>query len=180
MLNLVRVMGDYWHEDRDEVSALGELVAAAKDLSSVRALDEIQRRLVEFVLENDFAATPLVMAVPPGPHREAHPVPAFAATVAAALGVDLADVMTRQNPTARLRYTPLEARQSVVEAAGYTVTGDVSGRSVVLVDDVILTGTTLRHLAALLSAAGAVDVSAVVVCRTRRSSGPRTAGPATP
>ena len=62
----------------------------------------------------------------------------------------------------------------MVESAGYVVTGDVAGRSVVLVDDVVLTGTTLGFLAELLVDAGALEVIAVVVCRTRLAPAPRT------
>ncbi|MEZ5243686.1 MAG: phosphoribosyltransferase family protein [Acidimicrobiales bacterium] len=172
MLTRVHVMGSYWSDDADRRSALGALVADAKDLESEAALDELRRRLVDFVGALALGENPVVVPVPPGPHRDAHPVPALAEAVAGRLGVPLAPVVDRRHDTPRLRDTPIDRRLAVVEAAGYVVTGDVVGRSVVLVDDVILTGTTLRHLAELLVAAGAAEIIAVVVCRTRLA-GPR-------
>ena len=43
------------------------------------------------------------------------------------------------------------------------------GHQVVLVDDVVLTGTTLRYITRLLEDAGATRVVAVVAARTRRA-----------
>ena len=77
--------------------------------------------------------------------------------------------LTRGEATARLRDTPLQQRLAVVEAAGYEVKSPVGGHGIVLVDDVVLTGTTLRYLAQLLQEAGATRVTAVVAARTRRA-----------
>ena len=169
MLTAVHVLGDYWRPDRDRPTPLGELVSRAKEQGEEGALTELQRQLAIFVGKLDLPPRPLVMAVPPGPDRRAHPVPALAAHVASALDAEPGGIVERDNPTARVRDTPVEERGRVVAAAGYRVAGDVEGRNVVLVDDVILTGTTVGHLADLLVAAGAADVVAVVVCRTRLS-----------
>ncbi|MEZ5168428.1 MAG: phosphoribosyltransferase family protein, partial [Acidimicrobiales bacterium] len=100
----------------------------------------------------------------------AHPVPALARAVADAVDRPCAPLLERRHRTALLRDTAPEDRVALVAAAGYRVTGSVDGASVVLVDDVVLTGTTLEHLASLLVAAGARGVDAVVACRTRRRS----------
>ena len=166
-------MDSYWRGGSARLSAVGELMRAAKDDQDADALGAIQQRLVEFVDRLDLPADPLVLAVPPGPHRDSHPVPALAVAVAAHVGAVVGDAVTRRRETARLRDTPIEHRRRVVESAGYVVTGEVAGRSVVLVDDVVLTGTTLGFLAELLVAAGALEVNAVVVCRTRLAPAPR-------
>lgn len=170
-------MDSYWEEGSDRLTQVGALVRAAKDQrGNSAAVGAIQDRLVQYVDGLQLPADPLVLAVPPGPHREAHPVPALAAAVAARLGSPAGDALTRRYETARLRGTPPEFRRRVVESAGYVVSGDVVGRAVLLVDDVILTGTTLGFLAELLVSSGAAEVSAVVVCRTRLATEPRTAG----
>lgn len=158
-------MGEYWRDD-DSPSELGLLFAAAKDRRDGEALSTLCGTFAEFARTLDWAPT-LVVAVPPGPRREAHPVPALAGAVAASIGVPVA-AAGRRHDTPRLRDTPVADRPRMVDAAGYHVTGDVTAQRVLLVDDVILTGTTVRHLAALLRAAGASEVQGVVVCRTRR------------
>lgn len=167
MLGDVHVMGPYWRDDAALPSLLGGLVMAAKDHRSPEALADLERRIAAFVHDLELDPAPLVLAVPPGPARVAHPVPALAAAVADQLRVGIGDVLEREHATVRLRGTPIDRRREIVEAAGYRVNGDVAGRSVLLVDDVVLTGTTLGYLAELLVAAGARRVDAVVVCRTR-------------
>jgi predicted amidophosphoribosyltransferase len=47
---------------------------------------------------------------------------------------------------------------------------DLSGRHVVVVDDVLTTGSTLHAVALVLKAAGAARVSGWVLARTARAS----------
>lgn len=172
MLSALHVLGSYWQPDRDEPTELGDLLAAAKDLGRADALRELEHRLSNFVLELDLPFAPLVAGVPPLAGR-AHPVPSLAACVAETLDVDaVGAVLRRAHATPRLRDTPVARRGDVVEAAGYSVNADVEDRAVVLVDDVILTGTTLNHLARLLFDAGASRVVGVVVARTRLRRAP--------
>lgn len=172
MLSALHVMGSYWHEDSEEPTDLGRLVAAAKDEGDAGALEELEQRLSAYVLELDLPLAPLVVAVPPGPDRDAHPVPSLAAAVAEALDVDaVSGVVTRARPTPRLRDTPVARRRDVVESAGYSVDAMVEERAVVLVDDVVLTGTTLDYLAERLLEAGASEVTGLVIARTRLGLG---------
>lgn len=169
------VVDRYWRADADVRTEVGHLMAAAKDDGDSVALERLIRRLHDHVGAARLPLGAMVAPVPPGPDRRAHPVPSLAAAVADALGTEVTPVLRRRHTTARLRDAPVDGRRAVVEAAGYEVTADVAGADVVLVDDVILTGTTLDHLAGLLFAAGAAAVHGVVVCRTRRTG---EAGPA--
>ena len=162
-------MGAVWRDEVDELSPLGELMGAAKDLYDVGARARLGRMFASFVETLDLPPGAMVVPVPPAPGRDEHPVPVFAAEVAAALGSKPVWAVRRRHRTVRLKETRPERRGEVVESAGYEVEGDVSGCHVVLVDDVILSGTTLAHVAGLLRAAGAVSVDAVVVGRTRRA-----------
>jgi predicted amidophosphoribosyltransferase len=161
-------MGAYWRADTDELTPLGELIGSAKESASEAALAGLCLQLAVFVRGLDLPADALVVPVPPAPGRDDHPVPALAAEVASAIGATVGNPVSRENRTARLRDTPPSQRRAVVEAAGYEVSGPVGGRAVVLVDDVVLTGTTIAHIASLLRDAGARSVVAIIAARTRR------------
>jgi ComF family protein len=71
----------------------------------------------------------------------------------------------------RIRHAPpqqtlvLEARRRNVRGA-FEVSGDVRDRDVLVVDDVMTSGSTMDEIARLLAAAGAARVHALVVART--------------
>ena len=71
----------------------------------------------------------------------------------------------------RIRDTPPQmglkhdARRRNVRGA-FSCSGDVDGQRIVLIDDVMTTGTSLDELAATLKRAGARDVTCWVVART--------------
>ena len=77
-------------------------------------------------------------------------------------------VVERRNVTARLRDVEPADRAAVAQAGGYVITAECAGMNVVVLDDVVLTGTTVRHVGELLAAAGAASVVGVVLARTRR------------
>lgn len=83
------------------------------------------------------------------------------------VGVYVPDLLVRGSRTFRVRDVPPALRPAAVAKVGYEVAFDVAGCTVILVDDVILTGSTIRAVSALLGAAGAAGVVAVVAARTR-------------
>ncbi len=175
MLDRIHVMGAYWRDDSDLPTPLGELIAAAKDHHSEPAVTKLQEQLSDFVgdldLNDDLAGAgkALAIPVPVFPGNNGRLVLELANTVASATDAVLCEALVRRNPTARLRDTAPDLRLAVVEAAGYEVVSPVSGRVVILVDDIVLTGTTLRYLARQIRDAGATRVVAVVAARTRRA-----------
>ncbi|MDE0606036.1 MAG: phosphoribosyltransferase [Acidimicrobiaceae bacterium] len=177
MLERIHVMGAYWREDHNLQTPLGELIASAKDHHSATAVTRLQEQLSDFVhgLEttSGAAAEPhadtLAVPVPNGSGSNRRLVPALASAVADAMGASVCEALTRQETMVRMRDTPLQQRLAVVQAAGYEIGGQVAGHGVVLVDDVVMTGTTLRYLARLLRDAGAARVIAVVAAQTRRA-----------
>ena len=83
----------------------------------------------------------------------------------------LADLPLDEDVLWRVRHTPpqqslaRDARQRNVRGA-FGVKADLGGRHVVVVDDVMTTGSTLDEIARVLKAAGAVRVKNLVVART--------------
>ena len=178
MLERIHVMGPYWCDDDPLPTPLGELIAAAKDHHSAAAVTELREQLSDFAQNLDapsgaaVAETPrgtLVVPVPNGNGSNRLLVPALASAVADATGATVREALTRRETTTRMRDAPLQQRLAVVQAAGYEIEGQVAGHGVVLVDDVVMTGTTLRYLARLLRDAGATKVIAVVAAQTRRA-----------
>ena len=180
-IDRLMVLDDYWTapgadpangvQVRTEV---GELVHRAKDSSDEAAAAELGRRLARLARQSLLAQAgplPLVVGVP------SHPVPAVdlpavlaAALAAAGIGEHRPGLIVRRHRTQKLRDLGLDTAQRLdtVAAAGYEVTEPVTDRAVVLVDDVVLTGTTLQYIAAQLQAAGAGPVTAAAAARTRR------------
>lgn len=175
------VLGDYWTAPDDDLpgadpvrTEVGELVHRAKDSGDEAAAVELGRRLARLVgrsLPPSAGPAPLVVGVP------SHPSPAVdlpatlaEALFAAGIGEHRPGLLVRRRRTPKLRDIAADParRYDMAAEAGYEVNEPVAGRSVVLVDDVILTGTTLRFITAKLRVAGAASVTAAAAARTRR------------
>lgn len=166
-------MGDHWHPDGPERTPLGTLVARAKDGRERDAIVKLAGLVGPWASSLDLPDDAIVTAVAPNPQRDDHLAEELAVAVAAALESPLAlDLVVRRYPTSRLRDTEPAQRPALAEAAGYLIDPAVAGRAVVLVDDVVLTETTISHIAGLLREAGASDVVGLVATRTRRRRDP--------
>ena len=174
---MLLVLGDYWQPDRDERTEIGELVCRAKDHDDARAASELAERFASLAtaLPDTSGGLPrLVAPVPsgPGPAGDGDR-PDLAAMLASSLAAAGAgeyrpSLIVKSNPTPRMRHLEPERRPEVVASAGYKAREQVAGRHIVVVDDVVLTGTTLNAVAACLHAAGAASVTAAAAARTRR------------
>ena len=58
----------------------------------------------------------------------------------------------------------------------YDSAGDCRGRRVLLIDDIVTTGETLKECARVLKGAGAADVLALTLARTREKGEPSPSG----
>ena len=173
----VCTLGEYWRPDRDERTEIGLLVHRAKDLSDRGAATELARRfagLAGGLPEAAGGRSRLVAPVPSTPaadRREDRPHLAemLAEMLAeAGAGEYRPNLLAKSHRTPRLRHVDPEQRAEVIASAGFRVCEPVTGHPVVVVDDVVLTGTTLRAVAACLRDAGAASVTAAVAARTRR------------
>ena len=169
------VFADYWRPDSDERTEVGWLVNRAKDQDDPEAATELADRFAGLV--GALPGTPdgsarLVVPVPPTrPAAETVGellVDALARSLATAgAGEYRSDLVTRTAVTPRLRHVDPQQRSEIAAAAGYRASDAAAGRHVVVVDDVILTGTTVSAVAACLREAGTASVTAAVAARTR-------------
>ncbi|NLG26005.1 MAG: ComF family protein [Clostridiales bacterium] len=90
----------------------------------------------------------------------------LAAHLSDRIGVPVNDCLARTRDTPRQsRLTGGARRENLAGAFGCR--GEVAGLRVMLVDDVITSGETVRHCAIALRAAGAADVAAISLARAR-------------
>ena len=164
----VESLGPIWHDDRDERTPLGRLVEAAKDRDDDAAVALVAAQVAEWAAGHAVERGSVVVGVPASPDRPNRLVPAVARSLESAWGVVHDDAVVRHRATVRLRELAPAERPAMVAEADYEVVGGIEGRPVVLVDDVVLSGTTLGHVADLLVAAGASSVRLVAVARARR------------
>ena len=168
-------LGDYWRPDRDERTEIGELVHRAKDRGDPEAATELAERfaiLAGALPQADGGSTRLVTPVPSRLVADYDARPHLAELLAVSLAAAGAGecrpgLVVKGNPTPRLRHVDPERRAEVAASAVYTACESVAGRHVVVVDDVVLTGTTLNAVAVCLRDADAASVTAAVAARTR-------------
>ena len=86
---------------------------------------------------------------------------------AAGVGEYRPSLLVKSNSTPRMRHVEPDRRAEVAASAGYSAREPVAGRHIVVVDDVVLTGTTLNAVTACLVDAGASSVTAAAAARTR-------------
>ena len=170
-LDALHVLADYWEPDRAERTMVGDLVHSAKDHqdeAAARRLAALVADLARYRFE--ISGRPvLVGAVPARPVPSVHlPTMLGRAVAAAGVGEWAPDLITRSRASARLRDVEPVERPALARAAGYRCEPVGADTLVVIVDDVVLTGTTLGHVARCVRAAGAAAVAGLAAARSVR------------
>jgi len=169
------LLDEYWRADCVERTDVGWLVHRAKDQDDPEAAAELADRfagLARALPDTPDGSDRLVVPVPPTrPTAETTGellVDGLARSLATAgAGEYRPDLVARTAMTERLRHVDSQRRAEIATAAGYQASDAAAGRHVVVVDDVLLTGTTVSTIIACLRDAGAASVIAVVAARTR-------------
>lgn len=149
---------------------LGELVYQLKYGMKKGVLEEIIAAAEEFVRGRWQLNFDCVVPAPPSVTRRTQPVVEIARGLADRLGI-----VTCENAVAKVKSTSQmknvkdwAERKKLLEEAIQKGSGDVEGKRILLVDDLMESGSTLRRVAdVLLNEAGAASIHALVLTRTK-------------
>lgn len=167
-LERIDVMASVWLPDRQERTREGRLIEAAKERGDDAAVALLADDVAAWAADLAEATGCIVVPIPPSPNRPNRLVPAVAAALGSVWSAPVVAAVERYAVTPRLRDLEPVDRPEAAAAADYRVVASLAGADVVLVDDVVLTGTTLEHVASVLRAEGVGRVRAVALARARR------------
>lgn len=169
----------HWKGDRR--SAVGELVYAAKTYGTNKrgdasAADRLGRCLgwwaAHLVINgaSQMDRADVVCPVPSNPSKDPYNLPdVLAAAVANSLGVPHEPHLVRKRrPTPQLKYLADAATNSRVLDDVFQVTADVAGKVVVVIDDIVRSGSTLEAVGTALTKAGADRIIALVATKAHK------------
>lgn len=156
-------------------TGFGELVHQAKTYSG-KPGDAVAANELATLLAGRMRNHPVItradriLGVPANPPKAPHNLPELLADrVAQDVGRPYApDLVQKMRPTTPLKDLPNEDKPPVLEGA-YEVGEATDGETIVVVDDLLQSGTTLGHIANLLRQAGAAVVIGVAATKTLRS-----------
>ena len=151
-------------------SAVGDLTYRLKYEGDGAAIPLLVEQAAALCREHPaLAAVDGVVPIPPSQERTLEPVGAFAAGLAAALGLPVlkALVKTRQTSPQKEMHTRAQKRANV--AGAFAVSGDVRGKRLLVLDDLYDSGATLEEAARILKSVGASAVSVLTLTRTIHS-----------
>jgi len=135
---------------------------AAEELSSSMA--------AQFVKHPRIRKADAVLSVPANPPKNPHNLPTvLAKALANRVGLPLRDeLLVKDRPSPQLKNLANPEKLEALRGA-YSVTETLTGLSLVLVDDLVRSGSTLGHLGHLLKEAGAATVIGVAATKTMRT-----------
>lgn len=156
---------------------IGELVYRAKTYTNKpgdpATADELARVMSDAARQHPaIARADLIIGVPANPPKQPHNLPELlAANVGKALGLATSsDVLKKVRPTSQVKNLSADEKLKAIEGA-FAVREDLSGRTIVLVDDLFQSGATLAHIADQLRQAGASRIIGLVGTKTKGDDG---------
>jgi hypothetical protein len=156
-------------------SATGEFVYQAKTYETKRGNRVAAERLAS-LMANRFEKHPgmrradAVISVPTNPPKYPHNLPAVLAKgLSDRFGLPTRDEwLVKKHPTPQLKNLPNREKLEALQGA-YSVTESLTDLNLLLVDDLVRSGSTLGHLGQLLKEAGTATVIGVAATKTMRT-----------
>ncbi len=147
-------------------TALGELLYQLKYRGG--SADDIVDTAAAFALKQWPRGIDLVVAPPPSVGRQRQPAATIASGIAERLGVEWGvDVVTKPVATTQMKNSPTGNRAVILKEAIQPGSVTITSKSILIVDDLWETGSTLRRVAEVVKAMGASEVRALVMTRTK-------------
>lgn len=151
-------------------SGIGELTYRLKYRSDASALGPLVDEAVRLSDEHpELLQAEVIVPVPPSMSRPVDPVTLFCGALGARVGLPVLRCVSRTRPTQPQKEMRTLAQKRANVAGVFAATAQVSGRRVLLVDDLYDSGATLEEVAKALSAAEAASISVLTLTRTIHS-----------
>ena len=162
--------GDPYHPFDTKRTELGELLYRLKYGGNQSALTSIADTVEDF-LRNHWQPPPIFEAIVPAPPslttRKKQPVINLAREVASRFNVQASEgIAVKAKPTPQMKNVPIWERPETLQVA-IQKGADVAGERILLLDDLMESGSTLRRVAEVVLSGGAAAVYALVLTRTR-------------
>jgi ATP-dependent DNA helicase RecQ len=154
---------------RQERSETGELVYRFKYQGERALCADLANRLAVFIHEHpELAQVEAVVPVPPSLGERAYqPVPLLAATLAERLHRPaLLDALVKTRPTRPQKDMRNLAAKRTNVAGTFAVRGDLRGKRLLVLDDLLDSGATLSEVTYVLQRAGAVYIAVLTLTKT--------------
>ena len=153
-------------------SHVGTLERAAKYQGSAGARSELTELMVD-VAQRLWADKDLdaVCAVPPSTPGNLGLPAHLAKQVAAALDADdISDQVSWNGPKPSIKNVDMANKWAALDQVGLTIDEALTGRNVLIIDDMYQSGATIHYLASELQEAGAESVHCLSVVKARRDT----------
>ena len=163
--------GDPYHPFDTKRTELGELVYQFKYSGKMESVAAIVDTAEDFLRNRweDLGPLDCVLPAPPSLPRKLQPVVVLARELAARLKIPTSeDAVVKIKPSQPMKNIPRVDRRAILDEAIQRGDGDVKGKRILLVDDLIESGSTLSRVTeVLLKEGGASAVYVLVMTRTK-------------
>ena len=151
-------------------SGIGDLTYRLKYEGDLSVLPAIVTQTLDLTRSYpELVRVDMILPVPPSQPRETEPVQAFTSALSNKIMIPVQPLLfkTRQTSLQKELKTLSQKRTNVAGAFG--IRGNVSGKSILVVDDLFDSGATLEEIAHMLLDNGAACVNVLTLTRTIHS-----------